>query len=375
MAFCKHCGNKLEDGAKFCSKCGNPIGADYQVQQSFDNTAINDDEDTKSGFKKYFPYILCFVLALLLFGVWYSIREYSTPKGNTDSSISDSLAVSNNSKDSEQEIKLITEWYDYVFGKKEISDDVIDKFLSSKIKKRIWTEDYDGCYEIWQFRTIAQDYDPNVGDISKIEHISVNSDGWYEVKYLDMGSKGKTTIKIEDNIIVDFVPDSSWSDNPPTEDIEPIEEIEVVGEPTEEIECAGDAIDAAKSALNESMSNNSYEKQSQTNPTADIQPILLECQSEITTCQREIESLCRTYAALASQDIDMFKQAQMKSTFLNGVSDWVEKADRAYNRCAKKLKSAGYTNAESLIKEEKRNFHSAIYEIKSRAIQQVEMGY
>ena len=113
----------------------------------------------------------------------------------------------------QEEIKLITEWYDYVFGKKEISDDVLNKFLSSNVKKRIWTEDYEGCYEFWKFRTVAQDYDPNVGDVSKIKDISVNNDGWYEVKYLDMGYNGKTTIKVENSQIVDFVPDSSWNNN------------------------------------------------------------------------------------------------------------------------------------------------------------------
>lgn len=39
MAFCKHCGNKLEDGAKFCPKCGNPIEGDAQEQQSGDNSS------------------------------------------------------------------------------------------------------------------------------------------------------------------------------------------------------------------------------------------------------------------------------------------------------------------------------------------------
>ena len=26
MAFCSNCGNKLEDGARFCPRCGAPIG-------------------------------------------------------------------------------------------------------------------------------------------------------------------------------------------------------------------------------------------------------------------------------------------------------------------------------------------------------------
>ena len=36
MVFCKNCGNKLEDGTKFCPKCGNPIGG------SWSNENVND---------------------------------------------------------------------------------------------------------------------------------------------------------------------------------------------------------------------------------------------------------------------------------------------------------------------------------------------
>ena len=111
---------------------------------------------------------------------------------------------------SEQDVQLIKKWYDYVFGVKDISDNIFDKFLSTDTKKRLWTEDYDGCYEYWRFRTTAQDYDPKVGDVSKIESITEKGDGWYEVKYLDMGNKGETKIKIGNNKIIDFVQDSSW---------------------------------------------------------------------------------------------------------------------------------------------------------------------
>ena len=36
MAFCKNCGNKLEDGTKFCPKCGNPTGGTWS------NENVND---------------------------------------------------------------------------------------------------------------------------------------------------------------------------------------------------------------------------------------------------------------------------------------------------------------------------------------------
>lgn len=110
------------------------------------------------------------------------------------------------------------------------------------------------------------------------------------------------------------------------------------------------------------------------NQSIDISPILYECQNEITAIQREIEDACRTFAILGSQDIDIFKYAQMKSTFLEGVSSLERKADKAFDKCARQLKDAGYPDAVEKINEEKRNFHSAIYGLTTRTTQQVDIG-
>lgn len=212
---CPHCGASVGEGDAFCQNCGKSLN-----ENPSNEPTTYEEEQSKSGFKKYLPYILGTVVLLGI--ISYFSSKGSNEGSNNQSIVANSVAVADSEavadedmeKPSEQEeIKLITEWYDYVFGKKEISDNVINKFLSSKVKERIWTEDYEGCYEFWKFRTIAQDYDPNVGDVSKIKDISVDNDGWYEVKYFDMGYNGKTTIKVENSQIVDFVPDSSWNSN------------------------------------------------------------------------------------------------------------------------------------------------------------------
>lgn len=113
---------------------------------------------------------------------------------------------------SEQSIKLIREWYKYVLGEKVYSEDILDQFLSSDIKKSLWTEDYEGCYQFWKFRTDACDSNPE-GDISKVESINYIGDMWYEIKYFDMGWKGTTKVKVEKGKIVDFVKDKSWNQN------------------------------------------------------------------------------------------------------------------------------------------------------------------
>ena len=210
---CPHCGASVGEGDAFCQNCGKSLN-----EAPSSEPITYDEEQPKSGFKKYLPYILGIITLIAICGGWWYFNSLKAPQSNNEIAVAeaveaDSITVEDTEKTSERDIKLITEWYDYVFGKKEISDDVLNKFLSSNVKKRIWTEDYEGCYEFWKFRTVAQDCDPNVGDVSKIKDISVNNDGWYEVKYLDMGYKGKTTIKIDNTKIVDFVPDSSWSNN------------------------------------------------------------------------------------------------------------------------------------------------------------------
>ena len=123
----------------------------------------------------------------------------------------------------------------------------------------------------------------------------------------------------------------------------------------------------------ERMERESVSSKSQAN--GDINVILNECQTEITAIQREIEGITRTFVALGSQDVDMYKYTQMKSVYMDGVDDLVKKADKAFDNCARKLKDAGITDADAKIKEEKRNFHSAIYELRTRAIQQTDMSY
>lgn len=112
------------------------------------------------------------------------------------------------------------------------------------------------------------------------------------------------------------------------------------------------------------------------NSNVDVRPILLECQNEITTCQREIESLCRTFGTLASDNnIDMMKYGQMKITFINGVNEWLNKANKAFDKCSRDLQQAGVNNAVSAVNQEKHQFNRAINDLKSRTLQQVEMSY
>ena len=119
-----------------------------------------------------------------------------------------------------------------------------------------------------------------------------------------------------------------------------------------------------------------YEEELNGNQNVDVSSILNECQAEITSIQREIESACSTFALLASDDdIDMMKYGRMKIAFINGVNDLVKEANKAFDKCANDLKMAGVKDAESAVNQEKRQFNNAINELKSRTLQQVDVGY
>lgn len=50
MSYCKNCGTKLDDEAKFCPKCGNPISDEVVAPKSDGNDKDNEDaQNTKIG--------------------------------------------------------------------------------------------------------------------------------------------------------------------------------------------------------------------------------------------------------------------------------------------------------------------------------------
>ena len=206
MVYCSKCGTQLSDGAKFCPKCGNPL--DGINTEDVGNDNIDDLADTpKSSYGKH---LLVGVIALLLIGGgWYGYQSYSE-KG--DGLVTDSAQVVEGAtpNDTEKDNQLIREWYQLVLNGLPSESDM-DKYLAPNVKKELWTDDYDGgCYEFWRFRTTAQDSKPDA-DVSKIENIASIGDGWYEVKYLDMGWKGTTKVKIKDGKIVGFKADTTWN--------------------------------------------------------------------------------------------------------------------------------------------------------------------
>ena len=110
---------------------------------------------------------------------------------------------------SDADIQLIRDWYKYVLGGSPTENDM-KKYLSPDVMQKIWEVDYEETYSYWRFRTTAQDYDPVVGDVSKVNDIKSDGDGWYIVNYMDMGNKGQTKVKVVNGKISELKLDKSW---------------------------------------------------------------------------------------------------------------------------------------------------------------------
>ena len=75
MAYCKNCGNKLEDGVKFCPNCGTPSGSETNQ-----NSNMNQKKSSKKGFLIAAIVLLALVavfLALAALGgaAWYFLSN------------------------------------------------------------------------------------------------------------------------------------------------------------------------------------------------------------------------------------------------------------------------------------------------------------
>ena len=120
----------------------------------------------------------------------------------------DIVTASNAETNDAKVVAKIQEFYkDYVFGRKDVTEEVIAKYCTQKLAKKL-ADDYEyegGGYAIWDFRSGAQDGD---SDVQKVNNVEPLGEGKYKVNYNDMGIKGACTITViikDDNILFDEI--------------------------------------------------------------------------------------------------------------------------------------------------------------------------
>lgn len=122
-------------------------------------------------------------------------------KGTTSGSAAKDNATPQRSEGNQKEdMALIRNFYEHVL---DISHGEwkVTEYLSSDLAKRIWEKDYEGTYSIWVFRTGLQD---GPEDTSKLISITPMQEGWYEVIYSDMGTRGVTLVHVSNGAIDDY---------------------------------------------------------------------------------------------------------------------------------------------------------------------------
>ena len=97
---CPHCGANVGKSDAFCQNCGKNLKETFTIEQ-----IVYNEEQPKSGFKKYLPYIIGGILLLGIVG-------YFSSKGSNDGSdnqslVADSVAVADEDteKNTEEEIQ------------------------------------------------------------------------------------------------------------------------------------------------------------------------------------------------------------------------------------------------------------------------------
>ena len=117
--------------------------------------------------------------------------EMKKLKGEND------IVTANNAETNDAKvIAKIQEFYkDYVFGRKDVTDEVITKYCTQKLAKKL-ADDYEyegGGYAIWDFRSGAQDGDSDVQELTNVYSLG---NGVYKVRFNDMGTKGSCNISV-----------------------------------------------------------------------------------------------------------------------------------------------------------------------------------
>ena len=127
----------------------------------------------------------------------------------TDSVVVEEVAPENNAAELDAKaIEKIQKFYkEYVFGREEATDEVINSYCTKKLAKKL-ADDYEyegGGYAVWDFRSGAQDGD---SDVQKVNNVEALGEGKYKVSYNDMGTKGSCIISVVvdgDNILFDEI--------------------------------------------------------------------------------------------------------------------------------------------------------------------------
>ena len=127
--YCTKCGNERKGTEKFCSQCGTPF------ETPIDNEPIvYEEEQPKSGFKRYLPYILGAFVVLAIIG-YFNSEDSNNGNNSTNTVAVDSVSIDSTANPSTKEI--ITKRLEEIFKDvaKGNAKDCDERYFSSDFKK------------------------------------------------------------------------------------------------------------------------------------------------------------------------------------------------------------------------------------------------
>ena len=178
---CSHCGAPVNSGDSFCQNCGKSL------KEIPNSESIAYEEESKSGFKKYLPYILGGVILLGIIAYCFFTKD----DNSTDAiAIVDSASVEE-AITSEQEIQAKKDFIEAFYqGFDQFNDSYIKKYVSPKALQ-ILKDEYDyecedgDCLGTWLFvYPPGTDCDFSTVVSRDIEKINEN-DYLVKIKYKD----------------------------------------------------------------------------------------------------------------------------------------------------------------------------------------------
>ena len=134
--------------------------------------------------------------------------------GNSSSASEASAAEEDEAVQEEEEVAIIRELYEKcVFGYSAEADSILEVNSAQNLLRKLYEAyEYEGDgYAFWCLRTGFQDCDYRSLDTTAVVEINKLEDGWYQVRYYDMGWKGSTRIQFIEKdgmkLMYDYVDD------------------------------------------------------------------------------------------------------------------------------------------------------------------------
>ncbi len=198
--FCKHCGQQMEEGAKFCAKCGESVEATTVIDNALENEtsthisnsneyqAPNQFASTSNYHKstnKFNKKILIIVVAIVVVAALVVAILLGTSNGSNNGSALDNpnSNVSNNNP-KETEFENANKAYENLVSAHELCVDIMDSIYNAWFFAIYEADDYSSSYRM--INAFANKTDLTSSEVEEaLESLGYSSSNYYLLEEFD----------------------------------------------------------------------------------------------------------------------------------------------------------------------------------------------